>query len=215
MRLLTIALGLGFALGIRAGAEDVPSVHTPETLLSEADRAYLADQGWGDRVGNELGVWVSVEEQTFRLVEDGRVLWSVPCSTAANGTGSRMNSKKTPLGWHIISRKIGADAPIGQVFRGRAPTKEVWKPGDDTKEDLVLTRILILDGLEPGKNKGGNVDSRKRYIYIHGTNDEAKIGTPASHGCVRLRNDDVIQAFDRIPESTPMLVSERTNANDE
>lgn len=190
-------------------AEDVPDVETG-TPLPATDATYLADQDWGERVGDALGVWVSVDEQMLRLVMDGRVVWSVPCSTAANGTGSRMDSKKTPLGWHVVSKKIGADAPIGQEFRGRARTKKIWKPGDDTKEDMVLTRILILDGLEPGKNKGGKVDTRGRYIYIHGTNDEANIGTPASHGCIRLRNNDVVTAFDRIPEDTPMLISERT-----
>ncbi len=190
------------------GAEDVPE--KTGTPLSTTDTTYLADQDWDQRVGDKLGIWVSVQDQQFRLVENGYVLWTVPCSTAANGTGSQMGSKKTPLGWHVVSKKVGDNAPVGQVFRGRAPTKEIWKPGKDTKEDLVLTRILILDGLEPGKNKGGKVDSRKRYIYIHGTNDEAKIGTPASHGCIRLRNEDVIAAFDRIPEDTPMLITERT-----
>jgi hypothetical protein len=206
---------LAIAAGWSAAAEDVTTVKHTETPLSETDAAYLEKQGWDDRVEDGLGIWVSVEDQTFRLVQNGQVLWSVPCSTAANGTGSQSGSKKTPLGWHVVSRKIGADAPLGQIFRGRAPTKEIWEPGDDTTEDLVLTRILILDGLEPGKNKGGNVDSRKRYIYIHGTNDEAKIGTPASHGCIRLRNEDVVNAFDRIPEETPMLISERTTAPEE
>lgn len=190
-------------------AEDMPNVQTG-TPLSASDSAYLVEQSWDERVGEALGIWVSVDEQLLRLVEDGRVMWTVPCSTAANGTGSWMDSKKTPLGWHVVSEKIGADAPIGQVFKGRARTKEIWKPGDDTKEDMVLTRILVLDGLEPGKNKGGRVDTRMRYIYIHGTNDEANIGSPASHGCVRLRNEDVVTAFDLIPEDTPLFISERT-----
>ncbi len=208
MRFLKYAGFLSLAISMAVVAEDVPP--DTGTPLSDSDAAYLAEHEWDERAGGKLGIWVSVEDQQFRLVQDGKVLWSVPCSTAANGTGSQMGSKQTPLGWHVVSRKVGDDAPSGQVFRGRAPTKEVWKPGEDTKEDLVLTRILILDGLEPGKNKGGKVDSRQRYIYIHGTNDEAKIGTPASHGCIRLRNEDVITAFDRIPENTPLLITERT-----
>jgi len=200
---------LALAVSAHAEAEDVPEITTVKPL-PPVDATYLAEQGWDERVGAKLGVWVSVEDQQFYLIENGHILWTVPCSTAANGTGSKMNSKKTPLGWHLVSRKIGNDAPVGQVFRSRAPTKEIWKLGEDTKEDLVLTRILILDGLEPGKNKGGNVDSRKRYIYVHGTNDEARIGTPASHGCVRLRNEDIITAFERIPENTPLLISERS-----
>jgi L,D-transpeptidase YbiS len=189
-------------------AADV-SVVNKEPALAPEDAAFLEEQGWAERVGGGLGIWVSVDEQRFRLVEDGKVVWSVPCSTAANGTGSQMGSEKTPLGWHVVSRKIGDGAPVGQVFRGRAPTKEIWKPGDEVSEDLVLTRILILDGLEPGKNKGGNVDSRARYIYVHGTNDEERIGEPASHGCVRLRNADVVTAFERIPEGTALLITER------
>ncbi len=209
MKLLNVAGLLAFALNAPAGAEDMPEVETRTPLIA-ADATFLAEQGWGERVGEKLGIWVSVEEQLFRLVENGEVRWEVPCSTAENGTGSQMGSKKTPLGWHVVSQKIGEDAPVGQVFRGRAPTKEIWKPGQDTKEDLVLTRILILDGLEPGKNKGGKVDSLKRYIYVHGTNDESRIGTPASHGCVRLRNQDVLSAFERIAVDTPLLITERT-----
>jgi len=199
---------LVLALCTAARADDVPEAES-STPLNTNDLTYLEEQGWNERVGTALAIWVSVDEQLFRLVKNGDVLWSAPCSTAANGTGSQMDSEQTPLGWHVISRKIGEDAPIGQVFRSRGPTKEIWEHGDDTEKDLVLTRILILDGLEPGKNKGGEVDSRKRYIYVHGTNDEARIGTPVSHGCIRLRNEDVITAFDRIPKDTPLLISER------
>jgi hypothetical protein len=112
-----------------------------------------------------------------------------------------------------VSRKVGADAPWGQVFESLKPTR-VWQPGDETGEDLVLTRVLVLDGTEAGRNNGQtaegvNVDSRARSIYIHGTNAEERIGTPSSHGCIRLLNDDVIEAFAAIPEGTPVLISER------
>lgn len=181
----------------------------PGAMLSEQQQAWLQAHDWSARVGDGVGAWVSVDEQIFRLVQGGRVLWEVPCSTAAKGTGSEANSFKTPLGWHVVKRKTGAGAPWGQVFRSGNATEQIWKPGQSTKEDLVLTRVLFLDGLEPGRNKGGNVDSYARKIYIHGTNDEARIGAPVSHGCVRLRNEDAIIAYDSIPEGTPVLITER------
>jgi len=155
-----------------------------------------------------------VDEQRFRIVEDGNVTWDVPCATASAGTGSVSGSLRTPLGWHRVDMKFGDEAPWGQVFRSRIATKEIWKPGQDTKEDLVLTRVLWLDGLEAGKNKGKRddgvlVDSKQRCIYIHGTNGEDKIGTPSSHGCVRLLNDDVIKAFEMLPVDTRVLITER------
>ena len=136
------------------------------------------------------------------------IIWESPCATAEKGTGSEKDSFKTPLGWHEVFAKTGHGAAWGQVFRSGAPTPEVWKPGQGTAEDLVLTRVLFLDGLEPGRNKGGNVDSRARYIYIHGTNNEAALGSPSSHGCVRLRNDDVIALYDLVPEGARVLITE-------
>jgi hypothetical protein len=182
--------------------------------LAMSDWEFLQDQGWEHRVGNGEGVWISVEEQMFRIVRGMEILWEIPCATAANGTGSLSGSYKTPLGWHKIGTKIGDDAPWGQVFRSRIATKEIWQPGQVTEEDLVLTRVLVLDGLEPGQNQGRNeegklVDSRERCIYIHGTNQEELIGTPSSHGCIRLRNDDVISAYERLAEGAPLLITER------
>lgn len=182
-------------------------------MLSAADLALLQAEGWNDRVGAGQGVWVSVARQRFHLVEDAAVVWQAPCATALAGTGSRGGSLQTPLGWHAVAEKIGDGAPWGQVFRSRQPTREIWKPGMDTKEDLVLTRILWLDGLEPGRNKGrladGTlIDSKQRYIYIHGTNGEDVIGKPSSHGCIRLLNDDVITAFNLIAVGTPVLITE-------
>jgi alpha-L-rhamnosidase len=176
--------------------------------LNEAQRAFLESNEWAERVGSAHGVWVSVDEQRLRIVEDGQIIWDAPCATAALGTGSRLGSNQTPLGWHRIARKTGDGAAPGQVFRSGIPTSEVWRPGDDTSEDLVLTRILFLDGLEPGRNKGGEVDSTARYIYIHGTNDEERLGTPSSHGCVRLSNRDVVEAYDLVPIGTLLVITE-------
>jgi len=176
--------------------------------LSEAQKAKLAEFGWETRVGGGTGVWVCVGEQRFYIVNNYSIIWEKRCSTAAKGTGFKRNSYQTPLGWHSVAEKIGDGMPIGQVFREKRPTSEIWKPGQEAKEDLVLTRILALRGEEPGRNQGSDVDSFDRRIYIHGTNDEARIGLPVSHGCVRLTNADVVAAFDRIPQGTLVLITE-------
>ncbi len=212
----------GFALTTPPGVsvraelpEDVKLLvaHAPQPL-SPRQRQVLDSLGWQKRVGQEPAVWVSVDEQVLRVVHGDAILWESPCATAKKGTGSEMDSFKTPLGWHEIFAKTGRGAPWGQVFRGGVPTAHVWKPGQNTREDLVLTRIFFLDGLEPGRNKGGNVDSRARYIYIHGTNDEAAIGTPSSQGCVRLRNDDIIALYELVPEGAKVLITETRQAGD-
>ena len=135
---------------------------------------------------------VSVSAQRLDLVgEDGRVTRSFPVSTAKKGTGSEPDSHKTPLGWHRVCEKIGDGAAPGTQFVGRKPTGRVWKSTDPVEEkNLVLTRILWLDGEEPH-----NRTSKERYIYIHGNNREDLIGTPASAGCVCLKNSDVIDLY--------------------
>ena len=168
----------------------------------------LSSNDWAVRVGDGLGVWVSVKEQAFRVIRGTALLLAVPCSTAAKGSGSKANSYQTPLGWHGVAEKFGEGALWGQVFREKRAANEIWKRGGPVKEDLVLTRVLTLRGEEPGKNKGGDVDSFDRNIYIHGTNDEESIGKPVSHGCVRLTNDDVIAAYEIIPLDTPVLITE-------
>ena len=203
--------GSGFEIDAPEGVSvhaEVPVTIRNDRELGDAAKSVLESAGWTGRVGDGLGVWVSVAEQKLRLVQSGRVVWQVPCATSSKGVGSEMDSEKTPLGWHSVALKVGEGAPWGQVFRVRRATEEVWKPGQETDEDLVLTRVLVLTGEEEGKNKGGNVDSRARNIYIHGTNAEEKVGTPSSHGCVRLKNDDVIGAFERIPVGTPVLITD-------
>ncbi|MEY5062608.1 MAG: hypothetical protein RLZZ112_572 [Verrucomicrobiota bacterium] len=142
---------------------------------------------------------VSVSAQRLDLVgEDGRVTRSFPVSTAKKGTGTEPDSHKTPLGWHRVCEKIGDGAAPGTQFVGRKPTGRVWQPTDPVEEkNLVLTRILWLDGEEPH-----NRTSKDRYIYIHGTNREDLIGTPASAGCVCLKNSDVIDLYSLVPVGT-------------
>ena len=119
-----------------------------------------------------------------------------PVSTARNGMGNRVDSYKTPLGLHRISHKIGGDQPSGAVFVGREPTGRIATDLDNREHDEITSRILWLDGLEEGVNQGGEVDTHARYIYIHGTSDEKRIGEPVSAGCIRMRNEDVIELFD-------------------
>ena len=142
---------------------------------------------------------VSISAQRLDIIaDDGSVSRSFPVSTAKKGTGSEPNSHKTPLGWHRVCQKIGDHAESGTQFVGRKPNGRVWKSSDPVEEkNLVLTRILWLDGEEDH-----NKTSKDRYIYIHGTNREDLIGTPASAGCVCLRNADVIELYDLIPLGT-------------
>lgn len=155
-----------------------------------------------------------MDDQTLRVVRGDSIIWESLCATAEKGTGSEKDSLKTPLGWHEVFAKTGHGAAWGQVFRSGAPTAEVWKPGQGAAEDLVLTRVLFLDGLEPGLNRGGKVDSRARYIYIHGTNNEAALGSPSSHGCVRVRNDDVIALYELVPEGARVLITETPQSSE-
>lgn len=181
--------------------------HEEAGMLTDEQRALLSEAGWHERVGDDAAVWVNIDEQVLRIVQGDAVVYQARCASAKEGVGSIKNSLQTPLGWHRVHRKIGGDAPWGQVFRARQPTREVWQPGEDVTEDLVLTRVILLDGLEDGLNRGGNVDSLARHIYIHGTNDEARVGTPSSHGCIRMTNDDVIEAFEKIPNGMLVLLT--------
>ena len=119
------------------------------------------------------------------------------------------NSYKTPFGEHIVAEKIGENLPFGAVLKGRKWTQEVIEPireQIDIPEDVITSRILWLDGLEEGINKGGEVDSKERFIYIHGTAEEGLIGKPASIGCIRMKNKDVIKLFNRVKENTKVLI---------
>ena len=127
-------------------------------------------------------------------------------STARNGIGNREGSNQTPSGIHRIVEKIGADAPEGAIFRDRLNTGEIWHPGL-TEENLILSRILRLKGLEEGVNVGSGIDTYERYIYIHGTNQEMLIGTPISHGCICMKNSDIIALFDMIEEDTLVVIN--------
>ena len=150
-------------------------------------------------------VLVDVEHQRLLLLEDGRVTGEYAVSTAANGIGGESGSFRTPPGWHRVQRRIGAGAASGTVFVSREPTGEVWA-GETRDDDLILTRVLTLEGFEDGINRGPGCDSLERYIYLHGTNHEEQLGTPASHGCVRVSNADISALFERVQEGDAVVI---------
>jgi lipoprotein-anchoring transpeptidase ErfK/SrfK len=142
---------------------------------------------------------VDVSTQTLNLYTGDKLMKTYPISSAKSGVGSRAGSDRTPLGRHYIAQKIGAGEPQGMIFKARKGTGKLVKI-DAEKEDVVTSRIMWLKGLEAGKNVGSGIDSYQRYIYIHGTNSEKDIGRPASHGCIRMYNQDVIELFDQVKE---------------
>jgi L,D-transpeptidase YbiS len=145
---------------------------------------------------------VSIPEQTLTVFNaQNDVLAHYSISTAANGPGCKKDSGCTPIGKHIIRAKIGEGAPLGSVFVGRRPTGEIFNTALMTEfpnRDWILTRILWLSGAEIGVNRLGNVDTMRRYIYIHGTPDSNRMGVIGSHGCVRMRNTDIIELFEMV-----------------
>ncbi|OGV76123.1 MAG: peptidase [Methylotenera sp. RIFCSPLOWO2_02_FULL_45_14] len=158
-----------------------------------------------------MHIEISILNQTLTLFDNfGGVKAVYSISTAANGTGCEKNSGCTPLGEHIIRAKIGAGAAPNTVFVGRRPTGEICTPelmAAFPNRDWILTRILWLSGTELGKNRLGNVDSMQRYIYIHGTPDSAEMGKIGSHGCIRMRNADVMALFDLVDVGTAVDIA--------
>jgi lipoprotein-anchoring transpeptidase ErfK/SrfK len=159
-----------------------------------------------------MRIEIDVRSQRLRLFgADGRIAFEAPVSTARKGVGEKDGSEQTPRGRHMIRAKIGAGLPENAVLRGRRPTGEIYSPAlraQHPDRDWILTRILWLSGLERGRNRGGDVDTMRRYIYIHGCPDDERIGAPASHGCIRMRNRDVVRLFDLVPTGTQVDIIE-------
>jgi L,D-transpeptidase YbiS len=186
-------------------------LEVPVTAGAEVPSSYMVQlrgTGWDERVGEALGLWVSAARQELIGIQNGRVAFKYPCSTACAGTGRRVGSWQTPLGWHVIDERFGDGLPVGAVFKERKYTGRIWNPENKTSDDLILTRIMWLRGLEPGVNAGEGIDSHARFIYIHGTPEEDRLGTPASLGCIRMANRDVAELYDLTATGTPVLITD-------
>ncbi len=163
--------------------------------------------------GNNVNsININVTQQQLRLLDDaGNLLHQYPVSTSKYGTGCENGSEKTPLGLHRIKEKLGGAMPVNEVFIGRVPhgsLDECKERGIELPDDVIMSRILWLEGMEPGRNQGGYVDTYQRYIYIHGTNHEDSIGRPNSIGCIRMRNQDVVDLFRLVDPGSEVLIEE-------
>ena len=156
-------------------------------------------------------IHVCLARQTLELRDAaGHLRFDYPVSTAAKGAGEQNGSLQTPRGRHIVRARIGAGCPLYTIFFARRPTGECWTPELDAAfpgRDWILTRILWLSGCEPGLNRLGAVDTMRRYIYIHGCSENAILGEPHSHGCVRMGNRDILQLFEHVPVYTPVEIA--------
>jgi len=154
-------------------------------------------------------VFVSIEKQKLYHIKNNKIISEFIISSSAYGIGNKEGSNKTPLGLHKVKQKYGDNTPINgrmiaRVYNGNIAT--IYKDSTKSKTDDVTTRIFWLEGLEKNKNKGKGIDSYKRYIYIHGTSEEGRLGTPASHGCIRMKNKEVIDLYKIIEVGTLVLI---------
>jgi lipoprotein-anchoring transpeptidase ErfK/SrfK len=156
-----------------------------------------------------MRIEIDIPAQTLILFDDGKEIRRYLVSTAKNGPGERNGSFCTPRGRHVVRAKIGAGQAENAVFVRRRPTGEHWSPELHARypgRDWMLTRILWLSGCEPGVNRLGDVDTMRRYIYIHGSPPTAEMGKPGSIGCIRMRNPDIIELFELVPAGTPVVI---------
>ena len=154
---------------------------------------------------------VDIALQQLTVWQQQQIIAQFIISSALKGAGEIQGSEQTPRGQHIIRAKIGQNQPINSVFKARRPTGEIYNAqlaAQFPTRDWILTRIMWLSGCELGKNRGGRYDTMRRYIYIHGTPDTEPMGIPKSHGCIRMRNEDIIQLFDLVPVYTPVIIHE-------
>lgn len=204
VRQLLLAMAVFLCVAVRAQTDDLAMAGPArkqvlaEFLLEWMQVRYPGAPSEG------VVLYVSAQSQRMYLVVEGRMQAEYTISTARNGLGELRASNRTPQGLHRVVRKFGAGVPAFGVFQARQYTGRVARAGDGG--DLITSRILWLDGLEPGVNAGGSVDSMERAIYIHGTADEASLGTPSSHGCVRMFNADIIDLFAQVPVGTLVVI---------
>jgi len=188
---------------VKIQSTPLPPMHSMKLMNTTQHAESSAETQQPEMIMSSPRIEVDISEQQLHLYQGNDLLKTYPISTSKYGIGSQAGSNKTPLGQHIIAQKIGADAPEGTIFKARVNTGRIARIDQDGG-DIVSSRILWLEGLEAGKNKGAGVDSYQRYIYIHGTAEEGKIGQPASHGCIRMYNRDVIDLFTQVDEGTPV-----------
>lgn len=172
------------------------------SATSKLEQAGLMQEG-------QVYLVINATTQRLMVCRDAEVLSDYPVSTAANGLGCGLDSFKTPTGIHRIAERIGDGEAEGMIFEGRVPVgkiADIQTRSVDSGSDLITSRIMWLEGLESGINQGGEVDSYQRYIYIHGTNEEGRLGQAVSHGCIRLANADVISLFDVVSTGTLVLI---------
>ena len=158
-----------------------------------------------------MRIEIDATRQELALLDGARSVRRYSVSTSKHGLGERNGSFCTPRGRHIVRAKIGAGQPLNSVFVRRRPTGEVWTPALHAAypgRDWILTRILWLSGCEPGFNRLGDVDTMRRYVYIHGSPDSAQMGKPGSIGCVRMHGEDLLELFEQVPPYTPVVVHE-------
>ena len=163
-------------------------------------------------MSSQISLHIRISEQMLYVLDElEEVVQKYAVSTSRYGIGNKQNSFKTPVGKHSVKQKIGEHAAMNEVFVARKPigVLDILRQQQATlPQDIITSRIMWLQGLEPGVNKGDDIDSYQRYIYIHGTDEEDKIGTAASHGCIRMRNHDVIDLFDQVEEGCDVFIEE-------
>jgi L,D-transpeptidase YbiS len=205
---LCILFALFFPEGLRATGDSLPTIAHPRQGLVDMMLEYMEARYQGlDRQQDIL--YVSVHRQMLFHVKKGMLVAEYPIATASNGLGTLRDTYRTPTGLHRIREKIGDEVPPFGILKDRVFTGELADPDfAGVDKDWITSRVLWLEGLEPGHNRGGNVDSHDRFIYIHGTANERSIGMPSSRGCIRMRNADVIDLFERVPVGAMVLVAD-------
>ncbi len=159
---------------------------------------------------SKRSIAIDLGAQTLSLLDGEELIRTYPVSTAANGPGEQLDSECTPRGRHVIDEKFGDGCAPDTVFVGRRPTGETYTAAlreRDPGRDWIVTRILWLAGTEPGRNAGGDVDTKSRYIYLHGTPDDTDMSVPGSHGCVRMRNADIIELYELVSPGTEVVIT--------
>lgn len=200
--LLLLSLCTVLLATARAQAPD----SAPRQGLIDMLMEYMAVRYPGQDLGGDV-LYISVQRQQLFHVLGGRLLGEYPIATASRGLGAEMDTYKTPTGLHRVGEKYGDAVPPLGILKDRVFTGQLADPDfAGVDKDWITSRILWLEGLEPGVNQGGQVDSHERFIYIHGTANERSVGSPSSMGCIRMRNADVITLYDRVPVGALVVV---------